>query len=92
MHFSIFIADEEQTMGDQMNQYRNKTSDYSQQRRHDYNNSYRQSPSPHQNQSSPYTNYHERTFFNRGRQGLYEQIILIRNNCVARIVGESYHS
>jgi len=56
-------------------------------RRHEYNNNYRQSPSPHQNQSSPYANYHDRTFFNRGRQGLYEQLILIRNDCVARIVG-----
>jgi hypothetical protein len=87
-HFSV---DEEQTTGDHNNYQRtknNNNNDYHQQRRPDYNNVYRQSPSQHQGQSSPFNTYHDRTFFNRGRNGAYEQIILIRGNCVARIVGK----
>jgi hypothetical protein len=88
-----FSADEEQINSDYNNYQRtknnnNNNTDYHQQRRHDYNNGYRQSPSQHQGQSSPFNNYHERTFFNRGRNGAFEQMILIRSNCVARIVGK----
>ncbi|CAF4379911.1 unnamed protein product [Rotaria sp. Silwood2] len=76
--------DEEQTIGDHNNYQRtkinnNNNNDHYQQRRHDYNNSYRQSPSQYQGQSSPFNNYHERTFFNRGRNGAFEQVILIRS-------------
>ncbi|CAF0936876.1 unnamed protein product [Adineta ricciae] len=80
-----------------MNNNSNSTNDYHHsQRRHEYNNNnnnnsnYRQSvPQQHQGQSSTFNNnHHERTFFNRGRNnGVYEQVILIRGNCVARIVG-----
>ncbi|CAF0953805.1 unnamed protein product [Rotaria sordida] len=83
--------DEEHTIGDNNNYQRTKTNNnndyHQQQRRHDYNNSYRQSPSQYQGQSSPFNNYHERTFFNRGRNGAFEQVILIRSNCAARIIG-----
>ncbi|CAF3338437.1 unnamed protein product [Rotaria sp. Silwood1] len=86
--------DEEQTITDHNNYQRTKTNnnnnnnnDYHQQRRHDYNNSYRQSPSQYPGQSSPFNHYYERTFFNRGRYGAFEQVILIRSNCAARIIG-----
>ena len=65
----------------------NNNNDYYQQHRNEYNAGYRQSTAQHQGQSSP-LNYHERIFFNRGRNGAFEQIILIRSNCVARIVGK----
>lgn len=85
---NIFLADEEQTSAD-YNNYRSPHSnnDYHQQRRHDFNNGYRQSPSQHKGQSSPLNNHQDRTFINRGRNGAYEQIILIRSDCAARIVG-----
>ncbi|CAF1252676.1 unnamed protein product [Adineta steineri] len=97
-----YKADEEQTNNDSNNYQRtkynnnNNNNDYHQQQpqqqrryEHNNNNNYRQSPSQqYQGQSSPFNNYHERTFFNRGRNnGAYEQILLIRSNCVARIVG-----
>ncbi len=40
-------------------------------------NDYRSSPSQYQG----------RTFFNRNRSGILEQVILIRSDCVSRIVG-----
>jgi hypothetical protein len=49
------------------------------------NNNYRSSPSQHQGQ--PTNNFQERTFFNRNRAETFEQVILIRSDCVARIVG-----
>lgn len=92
IHF--VAADEEQTNDDSSNYQRPKTNnnnnDYHQQRCHDYNSNtgYRQSSSQHQGQSSPFNNYHDRPFPSRGRNGIYEQIILIRGNCVGRIVGK----
>ena len=92
----VFPEDEEDT-NEESNHYQrtkstsNNPNDYhQQQRRHDYNNNngYRQSPSHHQGQSSPFNSYHDRGFANRNRNGIYEQIILIRGNCVARIVGK----
>lgn len=71
--------------------FNNNNNDYHQQRRHDYNNNngYRPSPSHQQGHSSPFNNnHHDRAFPNRNRNGIYEQIILIRSNCVARIVGK----
>lgn len=94
--FKLFLDDEEHQNNENHNYQRtknnyNQTNDYhhqQQQRRHDYNNSYRQSPNQYQGQSSPFNNHHERTFVNRSRNGIYEQMILIRSNCVARIVGK----
>ena len=88
---SVSLGDEDQTVDDHSNHQRTRNSnEHHQQRRNDYNNSYRQSPTQQQQQgqSSPYNNSQERTFFNRGRNDAYEQVILIRSNCVARIVGE----
>ncbi|CAF1346917.1 unnamed protein product [Adineta steineri] len=49
---------------------------------HQKNGSYqKQSP------SSSYNNQHGRTFFNRNRNDIFEQVILIRHDCVSRIVG-----
>ncbi|CAF3317372.1 unnamed protein product [Rotaria socialis] len=86
--------DEEQMMSNNNNYYQQRTktnnsnNDYQQQqRRQEHNNGYRQSPPQYQGQPSPYNNQHERTIFNRGRNGTFEQIILIRSNCAARIVG-----
>ena len=33
-----------------------------------------------------------RLFFNRNRNGLFEQVILIRSDCVARVIGNSSSS
>ncbi len=40
-----------------------------------------------QNSRSSSSQHQGRTFFNRNRNGIFEQIILIRSNCVARIIG-----
>jgi hypothetical protein len=40
-----------------------------------------------QNSRSSSSQHQGRTFFNRNRNGTFEQIILIRSNCVARIIG-----
>ncbi|CAF0806853.1 unnamed protein product [Rotaria sordida] len=56
------------------------------QRHKNDNHTYRSSPSHYQGQSS-FNNYHGRTFFNRNRNDVYEQVILIRHDCVSRIVG-----
>ena len=90
---TVPVGDEDQTVDDHTNHPRTRNSnEHHQQRRNDYNNRYGQSPTQqqqqHQGQSSPYNNSQERTFFNRGRNGAYEQVILIRGNCVARIVGK----
>ncbi|CAF2581483.1 unnamed protein product [Rotaria sp. Silwood2] len=56
------------------------------QRQKNDNLTYRSSPSHYQGQSS-FNNYHGRTFFNRNRSDIIEQVILIRHDCVSRIVG-----
>ncbi len=94
----FFSGEEEQTTGDHSNYPRtknnnnNNNNDYhyhqQQQRRYDHNNGYRSSPPQHQGQSSSSNTYHDRTFFNRGRTGVYEQLILIRSPYVPRIVGK----
>lgn len=47
----------------------------------------------HQRQSAPpsstsTSNYSDRTFFNRNRNDIVEENVLIRNDCIARIVGK----
>ncbi len=61
----------------------NNDNNYNQRQKND-NHSYRSYPG----QSSSVNNYHGRTFFNRNRNGAFEQVILIRSDCVARIVGK----
>ncbi|CAF3426312.1 unnamed protein product [Rotaria sp. Silwood1] len=60
-------------------------NNHNQRQKHD-NHTYRSSSSPYQGQSS-FNNYHGRTFFNRNRNDILEQVILIRHDCVSRIVG-----
>jgi len=71
---NLISADEDST---------NNDNNYHQRPKND-NHSYRSYPG----QSSSFNNYHGRTVFNRNRNGAFEQVILIRSDCVARIVGK----
>ncbi|CAF3332901.1 unnamed protein product [Rotaria socialis] len=62
-----------------------KDNDYYQRPKND-NQAYRSSPPNYQGRS-PYNNYHGRTFVNRNRNDILEQVILIRSDCVSRIIG-----
>jgi len=70
-----FISADEDSINNDNNYYQRQKND---------NHSYRSYPG----QSSSFNNYHGRTFFNRNRNGTFEQVILIRSDCVARIVGK----
>lgn len=74
---NIILADDTPTSTD---------NNYHQRQKND-THMYRSSSSQYQGQS-PFNNYQGRTFFNRNRSGIIEQLILIRSDCVARIVGK----
>lgn len=49
----------------------------------------RQTPNQYSGQQLAYNNYQERSsYFNRGRNGAFEQTIFIRSTCTPRIVGK----
>jgi hypothetical protein len=74
----ILISADEDSINNDNNYYQRQKND---------NHSYRSYPGQ---SSSSFNNYHGRTFFNRNRNGAFEQVILIRSDCVARIVGKLF--
>jgi hypothetical protein len=50
------------------------------------------SKNDHHSHHSSSSQYEGRTFFNRNRSGAFEQVILLRSDCVPRIIGNSFSS
>lgn len=76
-----FIEGDEESANNDNDRYQHSKTD---------NRSHRSSLPNYQGRPS-YNNYHGRTFFNRHRNDIFEQVILIRSDCVSRIVGNFFY-